>query len=52
MPYLAMMSTNLSDIAILNIKGIDYYCIISGISRSNAIDLMQNIDLTGKSVTL
>ena len=32
---------NLSDIAILAIKGSDYRCIISGISKSEAINLMQ-----------
>ena len=37
---------NLIDIDILNIKGVDYCCIISGISKSEAINLMQNIDLT------
>ena len=47
-----MMSTNLSDIAILNIKGADYHCIISRISKSKAIKLMQNTDLTRKSRTL
>ena len=31
---------NLSDIAILNINGADYHCIISGISKSEDIDLM------------
>ena len=30
------MSMNLSDIAILNIKGVDYHFIISGISKSEA----------------
>ena len=30
---LLMMSMNLSNIAILNIKGSDYHCIISGISK-------------------
>ena len=43
---------NLSDIAILNIKGSDYCCIITGISKSKAIKLLQNIDLTKKSGTL
>ena len=43
---LLVMSMNISDIAILNIKVSDYCCIISGISKSNAINLMQNIDLT------
>ena len=32
---------NFSSIAILNIKGADYYCIISGISKMEAINLMQ-----------
>ena len=40
---------NLSDIAILNIKGVDYCCIISGVSKGEAINLMQNIDLTKKA---
>ena len=31
-------SMNLSDISILNIKGADYQCIISGISKSEAIN--------------
>ena len=46
---LLMMSINLSDIAILNIRGSDYCCIISLISKNEAIKLMQNTDLTGKS---
>ena len=41
-----MMSMNLNDIDILNIHGANYHCIISGISKSEAINLMQNIDLT------
>ena len=43
---------NLSNIAILNSKGADYCCIISGISKSGAINLMQNINLTKSSRTL
>ena len=39
---------NLSGIAILNIKGSDYHCITKGISKIEAINLMQNIDLTKK----
>ena len=38
--------------AFLNLKGSDYRGIISGISKSEAINLMHNIDLTGKSGTL
>ena len=49
---LLMMSMNLSDIAILNIKGSDYRCIISLISKNEAINLLQNGDLTDKSGTL
>ena len=44
-----MMYMDLSDIAILNIKGADYCCIISRISKSDAINLIQNIDLTKKA---
>ena len=47
-----MMSITLSDIAILNIKGSDYRCIISLISKNEAIKLLQNADLTEKSRTL
>ena len=43
-----MISMNLSDIAILNIQCADYCFIISGISKSEAIKLMQNVDLTKK----
>ena len=51
-PDLLMMSINFSDIAILNIKSSDYRCIISEISKNEAINLMQNVDLTEKSKTL
>ena len=44
-----MMSMNLSNIAILNIKASDYRYIISGISKSKAIKLMQIVDLNEKS---
>ena len=43
---------NLSNIAILNIQGIDYRCIIRGISKNEAINLLQNVDLTEKIGTL
>ena len=43
------MSLNFSDIAILNIKGSDDCCIISLISKNEAIKLIQNADLTEKS---
>ena len=41
-----------SNIANLKIKGSDYRCIISLISENEAINLMQNADLTEKSGTL
>ena len=46
---LLMMSINLSNIAILNIKGSGYRRIISLISKNEAIKLMQNADLTKKA---
>ena len=52
---LLMMSMNLSNIAIANIKGSDYCCIISFISKNEAIILIeainvsQNADLTKKA---
>ena len=49
---LLMMAMNLNSIVILNIKGADYYCVISGIRKKEAINFMQNIDLTKESRTL
>ena len=42
----------ISGISIFNIKGSDYCCIISGISKSEALKLFENIDLIIKSGTL
>ena len=47
---LLKMSVNISDIAILNIKGSNYCCIISLICKNEAINLLQNADLTEKSI--
>ena len=41
-----MMSINLINIAILNINGADYRCIINGISKSDVVKLLQNANLT------
>ena len=41
---LLMMSMNLSNIYILNIKGTDYCCIIGGISKIEAKNCMKYID--------
>ena len=49
---LLMASVNLSDITILNIKGSEYRCIISLINKTEAINLLQNADLTEKTRTL
>ena len=49
---LLMISMNLGNIAILNIKSADYPCIFSRISKNEAINLTQNTDLTKKSGTL
>ena len=47
-----MMSVNLGEIAVLNIKGSDYCCIISLISKKEGINLLQNADWTEKNETL
>ena len=49
---LLMTSINLSNIAILKIKNADYHCIITVISKSEAINLIKNIDLTEKGEIL
>ena len=40
---------NLSNIAILNVKGADYCSVISRISKSEAINLIQHFDWTEKN---
>ena len=47
-----MMTITLSDIAILNIHVVDYRCIISRYGKNEAINLLQNVDLTEKNGTL
>ena len=47
-----MVSMNLSDIVTLNIKGSDYCCIISLISKNGPINSLEIADLTEKSGTL
>ena len=41
---LTMLSVNISDIAIITVKNVDYYCIIFNIIKSKSINLL------GKSV--
>ena len=43
-----MMTMSPGNTANLNIKGGDYPCIVSRISKSGNINLMQNINLTKK----
>ena len=46
---LLMMPMNLGNIAIVKIKNVVYGCIITGISKDEAIKLFQNIDLIEKA---
>ena len=39
---LTMLCLNISDIAIINVKGVDYCCIIQDINKSEAISLLKN----------
>ena len=39
---LTMSSVNISDIAIITVKNVDYRCIIHNISKSEAINLLKN----------
>ena len=43
---------NLSDIAILNINGGNYHCIIARISKLEAVKLLKNADLNKNCRTL
>ena len=47
-----MMSINLNDVATLNIKCVYYGCIINNISKSDAINLMQNADFNEEKKVL
>ena len=39
---LSMLTVNISDVAIITVKNVDYCCIIHKISKSEAIDLLKN----------
>ena len=47
-----MISMNLRNIAILKPYGVNYRCIITEISKSEAISLLQKADLKAKARTL
>ena len=34
------------NVAILNLKCADYYCVVNGISKSDAVNVFENADLT------
>ena len=51
MPWFVNDVYDPSYIAILKIKHADYCCIISGIRKSETINLMQNINFTEKRET-
>ena len=40
------MSMTLSNITIFKLKNTDYHCVISGISKNEAINLLQITDLS------
>ena len=42
---LIILSVNISNIAIITVKNIDYRCIIHNISKSEAINLLKNLFL-------
>ena len=46
------MSIDINSIATLNNHGVDYYCIIIGISKREAINVLRNADLSENSRSL
>ena len=46
------MFTTFSDIAVLNVNGVDYRCIITWISKNEPAGLLQKADLNEESKTL
>ena len=45
---LTMLDVDISDIAIITIKNVDYRCIIHNISKSEAINLLENYVLENR----
>ena len=45
-----MTAYELKNIAILNVKGVDCRCILWGISRNEAVNILNNSVLEGKGV--
>ena len=48
---MSMMAYELKNNAILNAKGVDYRCILSGISKNDAVDRLNNSALEDKGVS-
>ena len=46
------MSINLSNIAILNVNGVHYRCIINRISKSEVVNFLQKADLKKKRLNI
>ena len=46
-----MMSYNMNSIAILNLHGVEFCCIIVEISKSEAINLSRHVDLSEKTIS-
>ena len=47
-----MMAYELKIIAILNVKGVDYRCVLRGISRNNAINRLNNYVVLYKCILM
>ena len=45
-----MMAYELKKIAILNATGVDYRCILCGISKNDAVDMLNNSVLEDKGI--
>ena len=45
-----MTAYEIKNIAILNVKGVDFWCILWGISRDEAVNRLNNSVLKGKGV--
>ena len=43
-----MMSMKLNNIAILNIHGFDYHCIVNGMSKKGVVNILKKADLSKK----
>ena len=46
----SMMAYKLKNIAILNMKGVDYRCILWGISKNDVVDRLNNSVLEDKGI--